>query len=153
MESSEVAPLHPILSGISGEYFVAAELSRRGYMAALTLKNTRSTDILVSNAKGQSIRVQVKTNRGRNKKWLLTESHETVRDADLFYVFVNLNSLGAPQYHIVSSDVVASRLVTDVAAWVAGTKKDGSPRKLTAMRAFTDKDGKHKDAWDVLGLD
>ena len=34
--------------GITGEYLVAAELSRRGYVATLTLRNTRGIDILAS---------------------------------------------------------------------------------------------------------
>ena len=38
-----------ILAGVSGEYFVAAELSRRGYICSVTLKNTKGIDILVCN--------------------------------------------------------------------------------------------------------
>jgi hypothetical protein len=38
-----------ILIGVSGEYFVAAELSRRGYVASITLRNTRGIDIVASN--------------------------------------------------------------------------------------------------------
>jgi len=33
--------LSTIQTGVSGEYFVAAELSRHGYVASLTLRNTR----------------------------------------------------------------------------------------------------------------
>ncbi len=33
--------LHPTQSGISGEYFVAAELSRLGYIASLSLNPVR----------------------------------------------------------------------------------------------------------------
>jgi hypothetical protein len=36
------------LTGISGEYFVAAELSRRGFMASITLRNNDSIDIHAS---------------------------------------------------------------------------------------------------------
>ena len=42
--------LSTILSGVAGEYFVAAELSRRGYIASITLRNTRGVDILAINA-------------------------------------------------------------------------------------------------------
>ena len=35
--------------GVAGEYFVAAELSKKGYIASLTLRNTRGIDILCSN--------------------------------------------------------------------------------------------------------
>jgi hypothetical protein len=39
--------LSKTLVGIAGEYFVAGELSRRGLIAAVTLRNTRGIDILV----------------------------------------------------------------------------------------------------------
>jgi hypothetical protein len=44
------SPLTTVLSGVSGEYFVAAELSRRGFIASLTLKNAQGIDILASSA-------------------------------------------------------------------------------------------------------
>jgi hypothetical protein len=37
------------LTGIAGEYFVAAELSLRGFMASVTLRNNDSIDIHASN--------------------------------------------------------------------------------------------------------
>jgi len=49
-----------ILSGIAGEYFVAGELSRRGYIASITLRNTASIDILASNGE-RTVNIQVKT--------------------------------------------------------------------------------------------
>lgn len=45
--------LSAILCSVSGEYFVAAELSRRGYIASITLRNSRVVDILASNPEGQ----------------------------------------------------------------------------------------------------
>ena len=36
------------LTGIAGEYYVAAELSRRGFMASITLRNNDSIDIHAS---------------------------------------------------------------------------------------------------------
>jgi len=52
------------LSGVAGEYFVAAELSRRGYVASLTLRNTRGIDILASNTDAtRSVGIQVKANQ------------------------------------------------------------------------------------------
>ncbi|MGB2998104.1 MAG: hypothetical protein WBC59_05650, partial [Phycisphaerae bacterium] len=47
---SALGDLPSILVGVSGEYFVAAELSRRGYIASITLRNTRGIDILAANA-------------------------------------------------------------------------------------------------------
>ena len=54
----------PVLTGVAGEYFVAAELSRRGYIASISLRNTRGIDILATNQDGsRSINIQCKTNQ------------------------------------------------------------------------------------------
>ena len=49
--------LSTIQTGVAGEYFVAAELSRRGYVASLTLRNTRGIDVLASNAECGNISI------------------------------------------------------------------------------------------------
>ncbi|HRZ29009.1 MAG TPA: hypothetical protein P5295_19525 [Spirochaetota bacterium] len=68
-----------ILSGVSGEYFVAAELSRRGFIASLTLKNTIGIDILVSNSEAtKSVGIQVKTNQSSRKAWVLNEKVKNI---------------------------------------------------------------------------
>jgi hypothetical protein len=38
-----------VLAGVSGEYFVAAELSRRGYIASISLRNTRYGNYINTN--------------------------------------------------------------------------------------------------------
>src|SRR5262245_60002796 len=79
------------LVGVSGEYFVAAELSRRGYAASITLRNMRSVDILAANSDAtRSVVIQVKTNSKKNKKWIMNKKEETIQSNSLFYVFVNL---------------------------------------------------------------
>jgi len=53
-----------ILAGVSGEYYVAAELSRLGHIASITLRNTRGIDILCSNSdSSKQVSIQVKTSR------------------------------------------------------------------------------------------
>lgn len=141
------------LSGVAGEYFVAAELSRQGYIATLTLKNTRGIDILVANYLGHSVGVQVKTSQGAGKEWILTKGAETVSDPNLVYVFVNLNGLAEPHYHVVPSAVVAEHIARHHVEWLAGTKRDGGARKDTEMRAFRDREAQYRDAWHLLGLE
>ena len=64
--SRDLKKLPSILVGVSGEYFVAAELSRLGYVASVTLRNTRGIDILAANADAtRSVGIQVKSNRGK----------------------------------------------------------------------------------------
>src|SRR5947208_4676256 len=100
--------LSTIQTGVSGEYFVAAELSRRGYVASLTLRNTRGIDILASNADAtKSVGIQVKASQGGKRDWLLTEAAEADSAENLFYVLVRLNGLDMPDYYIVPRTVVA----------------------------------------------
>ena len=69
--------LSTIQTGVSGEYFVAAELSRRGFVASLTLRNTRGIDVLASNADAtKSVGIQVKTCSGTKPDWILNKKAE-----------------------------------------------------------------------------
>jgi Restriction endonuclease len=53
-----------VLAGVAGEYFVAAELSRRGHIASISLRNTRGIDIIATNkAASRSVTIQCKTNQ------------------------------------------------------------------------------------------
>lgn len=146
--------LSNILAGISGEYYVAAELSRRGFITTLTLKNTKGVDILASdeNAK-RTIAIQVKTTKGKKNEWFLSEKSEDFVSSNHFYVFVRLNSLGeAPTYHIVPSKDVAKHIKVGHQKWLSTTAKDGSPHKDSAMRKFRDLENKYKDCWNLLCL-
>lgn len=55
--------LEATLVGVAGEYLVAGELSLRGYIASITLRNSRGIDIIISSSDGtKSASIQVKTN-------------------------------------------------------------------------------------------
>jgi hypothetical protein len=100
-----VGKISGIQSGISGEYFVAAELSRRGYICSITLKNTKGIDVLVSNEQSKKlVGAQVKTNNSSRKAWLLNKNAESLSEDNFVYVFVNLNGLEQlPDFYIVPS--------------------------------------------------
>ena len=89
-----------VLTGSAGEYFVAAELSRRGVVAALTMAGTDALDILAVNKAGKSCAIQVKTTQYEKASWLLSSKDETPK-AD-FYVFVRLNGESLPDYSTIS---------------------------------------------------
>src|SRR3954469_8019543 len=92
----------PVLTGVAGEYFVAAELSRRGYIASISLRNTRGIDILVTNeAATRTITIQCKTNQVGKKEWMLNEKGEDFHSPNHFYVFVALGGLDErPGYYV-----------------------------------------------------
>lgn len=62
------------LVGTAGEYYVCAELCRRGYLALLTPKNNPLFDVVATNAEGRTaVSIQVKTRSvGNTQGWKLS---------------------------------------------------------------------------------
>jgi hypothetical protein len=146
--------LESTLVGVAGEYFVATELSLRGYLASITLRNSRGIDIIASSADAtKSVSIQVKTSSGSAPKWMLTQKSESFSADNHFYVFVLLREVGVrPDFYIVPSQVVAEYVATSHRQWLAGKKADGGPRKDSAMRNFRDANQQYKEAWELLNL-
>jgi hypothetical protein len=143
-----------LLSGISGEYFVAAELSRRGYVASLTLRNTRGIDILASNLNAtKSVGIQVKCVQGRAKTWMLNQKVESGEATNLFFVFVRLNHLDPPEYYIASRQDVATYSAENHKLWLATPGRKGQQHNDNPLRQFKDPENRYRDRWDLLGLD
>jgi hypothetical protein len=149
----ETIKLDTTLVGVAGEYLVAGELSLRGYTAGITLRNSRGVDIVVSLPDGsKSFSIQVKTSSGKTKKWMLNKKAEETAAPNHFYVFVQLSRdpLQRPCFHVVPSKVVARHTRDTHAAWLKGTKSDGTQRKDSAMRNFRDFNDEFLEAWDLL---
>ena len=140
-----------ILSGISGEYFVAAELSRRGFITTLTLKNTKGVDILASDQEAiKTIAIQVKTTTKNKNEWMLSDKSESFISDNHFYVLVRLNNFLPPTFHIVPSKIVAENIKTSHQKWLDTPAKDGSKHNSSSMRIFRDIEEKYKDQWGIL---
>ena len=96
-------------TGLSGEYFVAAELYRRGWSVGLTIGNAKSVD-LFAEKQDNIITVQVKAiYKRKNVGWPIM-THQ-IKD-NCFYIFVNLNAdkMGPPDYFIATSEEVRGRI-------------------------------------------
>jgi hypothetical protein len=146
--------LTSVLSGVAGEYFVAAELTIRGYIASITLRNTKGVDVLCTNGDAsKSVAIQVKTNRRSNRDWILNQKVESYFADNFFYVFVNLNNNeGSPNYFIVPSKDVAKQVYDGHVAWLRAPGRSGAIHNDTTMRKFSDLDEKYLNRWDLLGL-
>jgi hypothetical protein len=144
-----------INAGVSGEYFVAAELTKRGYIASITLRNTKGIDILATNAEAtKTANIQVKTRQGKGRSWVLSEKAETYFAPRLFYIFVNLRGLtDRPEYFIVPSKKVADFVKKDHSDWLVTPGKNGQKHNDTTMRQFHDPKEKYLERWDLLKLD
>lgn len=149
-----VADLESTLVGVAGEYYVAAELTMRGHIASITLRNSRGVDIIASNNDASaSVSIQVKTINNSKPKWLLNSKSENFFSENHFYVLVALRKLGErPDFYVVPSKDIAHCVKTSHEDWLAGKKSDGTSRKDSAMRNFADIDGQYKEAWQLLGL-
>jgi hypothetical protein len=96
------------LSGVAGVHFVVGELSRLGFIALPTVKNTKDVDIIASTQDfTKTIYVQVKANKIKYDFWIVGKA---LNKDDLFYVFVNLLSNqpnARPEYYVVPSKDVS----------------------------------------------
>jgi len=95
-------------SHLAGEYFVAAELYRRGYSVGMTIGNAKAIDIIVEKA-GRMVPVQVKAIRDKKSVgWPMMK--DRVKN-NVVYVFVLLNKPGTkPDYFIATSKEARARV-------------------------------------------
>jgi hypothetical protein len=142
--------------GVTGTYLVAAELSRRGFVALVTTRNTESVDIIASNPKvGKSASIQVKATRGIGKTkrgevyWILSKKAERLRQPHFFYVFVTVSDL--PRYYVVPSRNVADYVARIHRAWLKKRGRHGRRHKDSSMRMWLANE-KYRDKWQLLGL-
>ena len=142
------------LAGVAGEYFVAAELSRRGSIASITMRNSPGIDILATDIRAKkAVTIQCKTSRSSTKGWILSDKAEGFTPKNHFYVFVRLGATDdSPKYHIVPAKVVAKYVSSRHRAWLQGKKPNGGQRKDSAMRKFRDEENKSLGRWDLLEL-
>ncbi len=153
--NEEIENLTTGLAGVSGEYFVAAELSRRGYIASITLRNTRGVDILCSNSDAtKTVGIQVKTNSGSDRSWILNKKAENYFAENLFYIFVNLNSeeRTLPDFFVVPSKIVSDFVKQSHELWLKTPGKRGNKHNDNPMRKFEDKSEKYLNKFELLDL-
>ena len=103
-----------ITTGIAGEFLVAGELSKRGWIATLTAKNTPHVDVLAARPSGDvQARIQVKS-RSPAYAYAHRVGKRFAMDGDRdFVVLVDLGGESdVPRYWIVPAGE-ANRLITN----------------------------------------
>lgn len=131
---------------LAGEFAVLSQLALRGYNANMTLGNTKSVDILLTDPNtGKMFKIEVKTHYrntpthsklfGHTLGWIMSQKHETIIDPNLFYVFVNItNDTGVFRYFVVPSEKVAIYVKEQHELWLnTGAKQLNGE---TLMRKF-----------------
>ena len=153
MEKINETKTKGVLTGVAEEYFVAAELTIRGYIASITLRNTKGIDILVSNHDAsESIGGQVKTNHGdRRKAWVLNSKAENSFKDNLFYVFVNLKGKNhRPDFYVVPSQIVANYVRETHQNWLETPGRGGRQHQDNSMRMFKDLNNEYLEKWTLI---
>ncbi|MGH7409065.1 MAG: hypothetical protein ACREKF_13800 [Candidatus Methylomirabilales bacterium] len=129
-----------VLTEMAGVYSVAAELSLRGHVVAVTSRNAPGVDIIaVSPDLQKTVSIQVKANKptGTHAFWLLSKRAQTDVAPSLFYVFVNLKDTEQrADFYVVPSKIVARDMVVD-------------ERRQSTWYSFG-RDQKYRDRWDLL---
>lgn len=122
-------------TGLSGEYFVAGELLRRGFNVAITMGNAKAIDILAEKD-GKTFPIQVKSiYKKKNVGWPILKTN--IRQKHL-YVFVNLNGDKKipPDFFICTSKEAS------------GYIKEYATRGILNLGLINNP--KHKDRWDKI---
>jgi hypothetical protein len=106
---------------LAGEYFVAAELYRRGYSVAITIGNAKAIDLFADRGT-RTVRVQVRAIRDkRNVGWPMMRNR--VVDG-VIYVFVCLNEPGnSPDYFICTPDEARENTAQYTTRGIIGLRK------------------------------
>lgn len=146
------------LVGAAGEYFVCAELCRRGFLALLTPKNNPLFDVIASTQDGsKTLSIQVKTRSIQNKQGWKFGKDITVKknNSSLFVVLVNLEKEGLPEFYIYEYDTLADVVNKNYSVYLAKPKRDGTKRKDVGFRwhdtnLFSDNDHSRKNNWKPI---
>ena len=102
------------LTGMQGVYFVAAELSKRGFIVSPTSRGAFGADLLVTDQLcNRSYSVQVKTNARTFTFWLLNKKSKDLVSKTHIYVLVNIRRDNKIEYFIVPSKVIAENMQED----------------------------------------
>src|SRR5512134_932015 len=100
------------LTGAAGEYYVAAELSRRGWLATVTIKNAPGTDVLAQHlSTKRTVAIQTKTSAGGRSFRLQAKDAHTFPDDEGWVVLVGLAALTErPSFFVIPRCHLATML-------------------------------------------
>ena len=127
------------ITGLSGVYFVAAELLKQDFQVLMTIGNAKSVD-LVAIKNNKNFNIQVKTLRKKPNCFTLKISRIY---PDYIYIFVYLNEKGKyPDYYILKGQELLDDLKQFFGASIG--RLDG--RETVNHGPLQP----HKDSWDKI---
>jgi hypothetical protein len=159
------------LRGHAGEMYVTAELMRRGWLAAMTARGSRSFDVLARRLDAPVFTaIRVKTGDSARGAFLWMAKKDGTLFLDLsemgdFTVIVDLPLEGNPVFYVLPTAVLDQHLRTNHAEWLkkpgAKGQQHSSDTKTRALwfdermdqtgHGYLVKFAQYRDAWDQLG--
>ena len=150
-----------VLIGNAGEYYVMAELLKRGIIAALAPRNAPSFDILATR-KNQTVKIRVKTKSQEYPIWQYSAKKDGSIFRDLsknrdFTVLVDLAMATKDlKFYIVSTYRINKWLNKDFEDWVNTPGKNNRPhnpenkKRNLSQEKYAQELGKCLDKWEKL---
>jgi hypothetical protein len=143
-----------IQRGNASQFYVAAELCRRDFVAVVTMGNSPNTDILCSNAEGTKfVHIQVKTFRPGDNKCSVGLKSEKPYGKNFFWV---LGGIPDPKqnspfvYYIIPSSKMAKNIKESFHIWVKKRGKHGdSHDPKNEIRTVAIPPNKDLNGWDI----
>jgi hypothetical protein len=167
----ERTPGESALRGHAGEMYVSAELMRRGWLAAMTARGSRSFDVLARRVGAPVFTaIRVKTGDSARGGFLWMAKKDGTLFLDLsdtrdFTVIVDLPLTGDPLFYVLPTTILDQHLRASHAEWLQKPGVRGqqhSPDTKARALWFDErinqtghgyfvKFAKYRDAWDLLG--
>ncbi len=145
-----------IFSGVAGELYVAAEISRRGAIATITAKNTPDIDVIGTTKDGsRTAIIQVKAGRSDGGGFIVGTSAMREYPPSSFHVFVLMKNDEAPKFWIIPSNTVANIAETDYQNWLKkkAIATSTAPRKFDWKHLKSEESIKrYQNQWELLGI-
>ena len=152
------------LVGIAGVYYTAAELTCRGYVALVTIRNTQAYDLLISKENKRNILpLQVKTrSTGGFQIVKIEDTEKTAMDKELDrkitcpFVLVDLKN-EIPAFFISSEKQIKELIRKECNFYLNIRRHHREPRKTNVRIIFQQKDimellENYRNKWENLEL-
>lgn len=135
------------LCGMAGVFFVATELSRMRYVVSPTWRNYPSVDLFVLNPLCERrANIQVKTHcirQGKQRRGWYPLGRIGNND---FFVFVEINDTGAPEYSVIPNSEVRSMAQRRLEEW----NKSPNHNEKNHFLELEDVDNYRSSGWEKL---
>lgn len=138
-------------TGLAGEFLVAGELLRRGFMAAVTYGTAKKADVLVAH-ETRAARLEVKSTPG--SKWVIGKNLPEPSGAIWVLVYLPPDTSQSPSYFVLTSAELRAILKPEHDAYHARYRaKHGRDYDKKGVVSLQRKliDNRHRSAWDKIG--